>query len=100
MTFGAQKGGSPDILMELERGMCNYRDVIKESFGIDCDGIEGAGAAGGMGAALKILLGAELKSGIESILDVVGFDELIRGADAVITGEGRLDGQSSTGKAV
>ena len=98
MTFGAQKGGSPDILMELERGMCNYRDVIKESFGIDCDGIEGAGAAGGLGAGLCVFLNGRLSSGIDAVLDLIHFDERLEGVDMVVTGEGRTDWQSCYGK--
>ena len=99
-VYGPQKGASVEALKVLEKGMLNYREVLKRNFGIDPDTIEGAGAAGGMGAALKIFLGAELRSGIESILDIVRFDELIEGANVVITGEGRLDAQSSAGKAV
>ena len=99
-VYGPQKGASNDALKELEEGMQNYREVLMSLTGFDPDNIEGAGAAGGMGAMLKLLLGAELKSGIESILDLVRFDELIKDADLIVTGEGRLDGQSSTGKAV
>lgn len=99
-VFGPQKGAGPEKVRLLEEGMRNYRDVIIRTFGIDPDSIPGAGAAGGMGAALKVFLGAELKSGIETILDLCDFDSLIKDADCVITGEGRLDGQSSEGKAV
>lgn len=99
-VYGPQKGASDDIIKELEEGMQNYRNVLMTATSIDPDTIEGAGAAGGMGAMLKLILGAELRSGIESILDLVHFDELIKDADLIITGEGRLDGQSSIGKAV
>ncbi|MCR4807205.1 MAG: glycerate kinase [Lachnospiraceae bacterium] len=98
MTFGAQKGGSPEILEELERGMCNYRDVIKETFGIDCDGLEGAGAAGGLGAGLCVFLNGKLRSGIETVLDLIHFDDRLEGVDMVVTGEGRTDWQSCYGK--
>ena len=97
-TFGKQKGASPQIQEELEEGMCNYRDVIKESFGIDCDQIPGAGAAGGLGAALKVFLEGEMKSGIETVLDLIRFDERLEGVDLVVTGEGRTDWQSCFGK--
>ncbi|MBR5421830.1 MAG: glycerate kinase [Lachnospiraceae bacterium] len=99
-VYGPQKGASREALNTLEEGMRNYRELLIREFGMDPDTIEGAGAAGGMGAALKILFGAELKSGIGTILDIVHFDELIKGADVIISGEGRLDSQSSTGKAV
>ena len=97
-TFGKQKGASPQIQEELEEGMCNYRDVIKESFGIDCDQIPGAGAAGGLGAGLKVFLEGEMKSGIETVLDLIRFDERLEGVDLVVTGEGRTDWQSCFGK--
>lgn len=97
-TFGKQKGGTPEILDELEKGMQNYRDVIIREFGINPDEIQGTGAAGGLGAALKVFLGAEMKSGIETVLDLIDFDERLKGVDLVVTGEGRTDWQSCFGK--
>ena len=99
-VFGPQKGADTDKVKLLEEGMVNFKELIIRTFGTDPDIIPGAGAAGGMGAALKIFLGAELKSGIDTMLDLCDFDTLIKDADYVITGEGRLDGQSSGGKAV
>ncbi|MBR7016496.1 MAG: glycerate kinase [Lachnospiraceae bacterium] len=97
-TFGAQKGGTPEILDRLEKGMCNYRDVIKKQFGIDPDRLQGGGAAGGLGTALKVFLGGEMKSGIETVLDLIDFDKRLDGVDLVVTGEGRTDWQSCFGK--
>ncbi len=97
-TFGKQKGGTPEILDRLEKGMCNYRDVIIKEFGVNPDETPGTGAAGGLGAALQIYLNAEMKSGIETVLDLIDFDSLIEGADLVVTGEGRTDWQSCFGK--
>ena len=97
-TFGRQKGATPEIMDRLEKGMCRYRDVIIEKFGVNPDEIPGAGAAGGLGAALKIFLNAEMKSGIETVLDLISFDSLLSGADLVVTGEGRTDWQSCFGK--
>ena len=97
-TFGKQKGGTPEILDRLEKGMCNYRDVIIKEFGVNPDDTPGTGAAGGLGAALKIFLQAEMKSGIETVLDLINFDKLITGADLIVTGEGRTDWQSCFGK--
>ncbi|MCR4705636.1 MAG: glycerate kinase [Lachnospiraceae bacterium] len=97
-TFGAQKGASREIQEELEKGMCNYRDVIFESFGIDCDKMQGAGAAGGLGAALSVFLNGTMKSGIEAVLDLIRFDERLDGVDLIVTGEGRTDWQSCFGK--
>ncbi len=97
-TFGAQKGATPEIQARLEEGMCNYRDIIKKQFGIDCDQIRGAGAAGGLGAALKVFLGGEMKSGIDTVLDLINFNDRLDGVDLVVTGEGRTDWQSCFGK--
>ena len=97
-TFGKQKGGTPEILDELEKGMQNYRDVIIREFGINPDEIKGSGAAGGLGTALKVFLGAEMKSGIETVLDLIDFDQRLRDVDLVVTGEGRTDWQSCFGK--
>jgi glycerate kinase len=97
-TFGRQKGGTDETLPLLEAGMCRYRDIILNKFGIDCDAMEGAGAAGGLGAALCVFLGGTLKSGIETVLDLIRFDERLEGVDLVVTGEGRTDWQSCFGK--
>ena len=97
-TFGKQKGGTPEILDRLEKGMQNYRDVIIREFGINPDEIQGSGAAGGLGAALKVFLHAEMKSGIETVLDLIDFDARLEGVDLVVNGEGRTDWQSCFGK--
>lgn len=97
-TFGKQKGGTPEILDELEMGMKNYAMVIQKKFGINVDSIAGAGAAGGLGAALCVFLNAEMKSGIETVLDLIDFDGLLEETDLVVTGEGRIDWQSAFGK--
>ena len=99
-VYGPQKGASSDDLEVLEAGMVNYRDVIRRSFGIDCDTIEGTGAAGGLGACMKVFLGAEIRSGVDTVLDLIGFDELLESADLVVTGEGMTDRQSCYGKAI
>lgn len=97
-TFGPQKGAVGEILTTLEEGMKNYAAVIKEKMGMDVDPMPGAGAAGGLGAALTVFLNATLKSGIETVLDLMKFDELLKGVDLVVTGEGRIDWQSAFGK--
>ena len=78
-TFGKQKGGTPEILSELEAGMQNYRDIILRQFGVNMDEVSGAGAAGGLGAALMVFLNGKLKSGIETVLDLVEFDRKLDG---------------------
>ena len=97
-TFAAQKGADSEMIERLEAGMANYRDVIKYTFGVDCDAVEGAGAAGGLGAALKVFCNGEMKSGIETVLDLIHFDKRLDGVDLVVTGEGRTDWQSCFGK--
>ncbi len=97
-TFGKQKGGTPEILDELEKGMLNYRDVLTRDLGINPDEIPGSGAAGGLGAALLVFLHASLKSGIETVLDLIDFDRRLEGVSLVVTGEGRTDWQSCFGK--
>ncbi len=99
-TYGRQKGADEERLIRLENGMRNYRDVIIRRFGIDPDEIPGAGAAGGLGAAMKVFFNAVMKPGIDSLLDMIGFEQMIKGADLVVTGEGCLDAQSLHGKAV
>ena len=97
-TFGRQKGATPEIQDELEKGMCNYRDIIQKQFGMDMDNVKGAGAAGGLGSALMVFLNGTLKSGIETVLDLVDFDRRLEGVDVVVTGEGATDWQSVFGK--
>ena len=98
MTYGKQKGGTLEILEQLEAGMCNYREVVFRETGVDADTIQGSGAAGGLGAALAIFLGGEMHSGIETVLNLVHFKERLSGVDLVITGEGCADRQSCYGK--
>lgn len=97
-TFGKQKGGTPSMLEDLETGMKHYAGLLLETFGVDVKQLPGAGAAGGLGAAFSVFLKAELKSGIDTVLDLVHFDRLLEGVDLVVTGEGRMDWQSEFGK--
>nr|MBO2494464.1 glycerate kinase [Clostridia bacterium] len=97
-VYGPQKGVTEETFNILESGMKNYERLIKETTGMDMSKVPGSGAAGGLGAALVAFFGAVLKPGIDTILDYVRFEELIEGADLVITGEGRIDGQSLYGK--
>ena len=97
-TFGSQKGANEVSLSLLETGMKNYAALIKRKFSIDVDSMPGAGAAGGLGAALTVFLNARLRSGIETVLDLIHFDDLLKDVDLVVTGEGRADWQSAFGK--
>ncbi len=96
-TFGPQKGANAETLTQLERGMQNYASLLQRQFSFDPD-TPGAGAAGGLGAALMAFCRARPERGITAVLRLCGFDGLIRGADLVITGEGRADSQSAHGK--
>ena len=97
-VYGPQKGANLDMIETLDRSLRRLADVIKRDIGMDVAEMSGAGAAGGLGAGLAAFLGAKLKSGIELVLDMVKFEEMTIDADLVITGEGRIDGQSIYGK--
>jgi glycerate kinase len=98
-VFGPQKGAAPHQVETLERGLRHWTQLVSQATGRnDSDGA-GAGAAGGTGYAAVALLNAEIRPGIELILDMIDFDQRIIGADLVVTGEGSLDEQSLAGKA-
>lgn len=97
-TFGRQKGADDALLARLEEGMRQYAYVVEDTLGEQFSVLDGAGAAGGLGFALMAFLGAELHSGIETVLDLLDFDQKLAGVDLVITGEGRMDWQSAFGK--
>ena len=98
-TYAPQKGATPEQVKQLEAGTRHIARLWREQLGIDVEHMPGAGAAGGVGGGLVAMLGAELVPGADLVLDTIGFDERIKGADLVITGEGRLDSQSLSGKA-
>jgi glycerate kinase len=97
-VFGPQKGATPEVVRELDAALTRYADVVERFVGRNVRGVPGAGAAGGLGAGLVAFLDARLVSGARLVLDAVGFDRELAGASLVITGEGRIDGQSVYGK--
>ncbi len=99
-VFAPQKGADEAMVRRLDDGLKNMAAVIEECMGKTVADISGSGAAGGMGAGAIAFLGAELKKGIDIILDESGFDALAVKADLVVTGEGRLDFQSADGKVI
>ncbi len=99
-TFGPQKGADAATLAQLEAGMEHYAAFCSAYLGKDIASVPGAGAAGGLGAALYGFLNGTMKSGIETVLDLVNFQDTLRGATFCITGEGKLDNQSLHGKVV
>ena len=96
--FGPQKGASPQQVRELDAALGRFADLLEAQLGTRHRQNPGAGAAGGMGYAAMALLGAQRRRGIEVVLELTGLARALQGADAVITGEGSLDGQSLEGK--
>jgi len=99
-VFAPQKGADENMVDALDRGLQHYSNKIKEFIGIDISKLEGGGAAGGISAGLVAFFGAEIKSGIETVLDIIKFDSLLENAALVVTGEGKLDDTSFSGKAI
>ncbi len=99
-VYGPQKGASPEAVRELDAALENYARVIERDLGVAVRDVTGAGAAGGLGAGIIAFLGAEIRPGVDVVAEVVGLRERLDGAGLVITGEGRLDGQTRYGKTV
>ena len=99
-VYAPQKGANSLQVIELDNGLRHYAQVIKEYTNMDISQLPGAGAAGGMGGGLLPFLNAELQSGIEVILKTLRFEEVVRQADLILTGEGKLDRQTGMGKAL
>lgn len=98
--FGPQKGATPSQVAMLDAGLAHMARVISEDLGKDVLDLPGAGAAGGMGAGMVAFFDSPLQMGIQTVLDTAGFDELVKDADIVFSGEGCFDGQSLHGKVV
>ena len=98
-VFGPQKGATPEQVTRLDDALRRWAGLVAGATGHDWSQAPGAGAAGGVGFAALAVLGAQQRSGIDMILDLVGFDAALDGADLVVTGEGSLDTQSLAGKA-
>lgn len=98
--FGPQKGATPKIVRELDAGLMHLAKIIERDLKFSVAETPGAGAAGAMGAGMLAFMRARLQMGIETVLDTVCFDAALKTADLVITGEGKIDGQSLRGKVV
>lgn len=98
-VYAPQKGADRAMVERLDAGLRNYAHAIEQFNGAKVAEMAGAGAAGGLGAGFKALLGARLERGIDMVLGAMNFDTIIEGSDLVITGEGRLDRQTVMGKA-
>ena len=98
-VYAPQKGASDEEVELLDRGLRDYHEAVMRAVGVDYSQYPGAGAAGGVGYGLMALLGAEIRSGVELVMELVGFEERAKRCDLIVTGEGRLDGQTLMGKA-
>lgn len=99
-VFAPQKGADEDMVKLLDEGLAHLAKIIKRDLHIEVKDIKGAGAAGGLGAGSIAFLQSKLTKGIDVILDMIKFDELVSKADIVFTGEGKFDSQSLHGKVV
>ncbi|OOH90288.1 glycerate kinase [Pasteurellaceae bacterium 15-036681] len=97
-VFGPQKGATPEMVAELDQALSHFAQVVERDLQLNIRDIAGSGAAGGMGAGLQLLPNVELRSGVQIVLDAVKLTDYAEQADLVITGEGRMDGQSIYGK--
>ena len=98
-VYGPQKGATPDVVEQLDAALKNFAEVVGRDIGTSIDAVPGSGAAGGLGGGMMAFLGGSLRSGVDIVLEHVGLDEKLEGADLVITGEGQLDFQTVYNKA-
>ncbi|MDN4038172.1 glycerate kinase [Massilia sp. YIM B02443] len=96
--FGPQKGATPDMVAQLDANLRHYGAIVARDTGQDVAEVPGAGAGGGIAAAMMVFLGGRLRPGSEIVADAVGLDKALRDADLVFTGEGRIDSQTVNGK--
>lgn len=99
-VFAPQKGADAAMVARLDAGLRHLGQVAARCLGRDFSHLPGAGAAGGLGFGMAVFCGAQLRMGIDAVLDAVGFDSLLPGTDVVFTGEGKIDSQSARGKVV
>ncbi|UII81239.1 glycerate kinase [Flagellimonas sp. CMM7] len=98
--YGPQKGASGEEVNFLDQGLKNFAEVIQSAFKVDVQSIPGSGAAGGMGAGTMVFLNAVLTSGVDLVMEMADFENALAETDWIITGEGQLDGQTSSGKTI
>lgn len=99
-VFSPQKGADASMVAELDKGLQSIAHIIRNDLGKEVSNIPGSGAAGGLGAGVAAFLNATLQPGIDIVLDTIHFDDLLKEADLVFTGEGKMDTQSLRGKVV
>ena len=98
-VYGPQKGAAPEIVERLDAALRNFAEVVERDIGVKIEAVAGSGAAGGLGGGMKAFLNGSLGAGVDIVLEQVGLDGKLEGADLVITGEGRLDFQTVYNKA-
>jgi glycerate kinase len=96
--YGPQKGATPTMVRQLDAGLRRLAEVVRRDLGVNVAEAPGAGAAGGLGFGLMVFCGARLRRGVEMVADAIKLEDRLRGCDLVITGEGRMDGQTVNGK--
>jgi glycerate kinase len=97
-VYSPQKGATADQVEQLDAHLARFADLIERDLGLDVRDVPGAGAAGGLGAGLMAFLDGTLRPGVELVIDAVGLEAKLQGADLVLVGEGRLDEQTAYGK--
>ena len=97
--YGPQKGATPEMVTELDSALGNFAEVVRRDVGVDVEPMQGSGAAGGLGGGMVAFLNAELRAGVDIIMETVNIEQQLEGADLVITGEGTLDYQTVYNKA-
>ncbi len=98
-VYGPQKGATPEIVAQLDAALENFAGVVERDIGTSINDVPGSGAAGGLGGGMMAFLDGSLRAGVDIVLDQVGLDEKLAGADLVITGEGQTDFQTVYNKA-
>ena len=98
-VYGPQKGATPEMVERLDKALIHFAAVARRDLNVDVEHVQGAGAAGGLGGGMLAFLGAELRPGVDIVMDTVGLDAALEGADLVLTGEGALDFQTVYNKA-
>ncbi|MDE2838641.1 MAG: glycerate kinase [Chloroflexota bacterium] len=98
-VYGPQKGATPELVEQLDAALRNFAKVVERDTGTSVEAVPGSGAAGGLGGGMMAFLGGSLRAGVDIVLDHVGLDQKLTGADLVITGEGQIDFQTVYNKA-
>jgi glycerate kinase len=98
-VYGPQKGATPEMVERLDAALCHLAQVVRKDLQVDVEHVKGAGAAGGLGGGMLAFLNADLQPGVDIVMNAVGIDEALRGADLVLVGEGEVDFQTVYNKA-